>query len=137
MANEEQPDFNGMLQRLEKVESRLDGVERNTSDLARSITGIVDNHKGIAERLTEYERAEFKKQIEDAVAAEREKQLQKDIAAMKASIDAISAMNLGQVKVDVASIKSDNNKLFWLVLGAVVTGFIGIGFLVFKNGLGI
>lgn len=126
-----------MLQRLEKVEKRLDGVERNASDLAKSVSGIVDNHKGLSARLTDFEKAEMKKQIEDAVAAEREKQLQKDIATMAANIGALMAMNLGQVKEDVAGIKSDNNKLFWLVLGAVITGFIGIGFLVFKNGLGV
>lgn len=126
-----------MLARLDKVERRLDVAERNASDLGKSITEIVDNHRGIGERLTAFEKAEFQKRIDDAVAAEREKQLQKDIATMSTNIAALMAMNLGQVKEDVAGIKSDNNRLFWLVLGAIITGFAGIFFLIFKNGLGM
>jgi chromosome segregation ATPase len=126
-----------LLQRLDKVERRLDTHERNASDLGKSITAIVDNHKALGDRLSTVEKAEFQKQIDEAVAAEREKQLQANISRMSAAIDALVALNLGQVKTDVGNIKSDNNKLFWLVLGAVVTGFIGIGFLVFKNGLGL
>lgn len=122
-------DYTAMEARLAQAEKqiqdlsrRADGHERNGSDLGKSMTEIIASVRAMGDRLTPIEKEGIEKRIAEAVAAEREIQLQKDITSIKG---------------DIAGMKDDNKHISRLIIGAIVTGVFGLGFLLIKGGLGV
>lgn len=88
---------------------RLDGVERNHTDLAASHTRQVEHFTDISKRLEVLEDIYSDRRVDDARREEREKSMQKDIS---------------DVKDDIKSIKGAFTKLLWIVGTAVIGAFV-------------
>lgn len=88
---------------------RLDGIERNQSDLAASHTRQVDLALDSQKRLSVLEEIYSDRRVDDARREEREKSMQKDIS---------------DVREDIKSIKGAFTKLLWIVGTAVIGAFV-------------
>lgn len=88
---------------------RLDGMERNQSDLAASHTRQVEQAADAQKRLIALEDIYSDRRVDDARREEREKSMQKDIS---------------DVREDIKSIKGAFTKLLWIVGTAVIGAFV-------------
>lgn len=122
---------------MQAIERRVDGMERNHTDLARSHTEIVKHISGVEKRVERLEDQYQDDRVERAARVERDKALLAQIENISKILDKMQALGLEGVKSDVTSIKDGFNKMFWLVSGAIVTGFGALLFVVFRQGLGI
>lgn len=93
----------------EKFARRLDAVERNASDLARSHTLMVEELSGVKTRITQLEEHHQESRVRSAVDTERDKALQSDIA---------------NIKDDIKSIKSLGKWALTTFIGAIVLAFV-------------
>lgn len=126
-----------VIEFMQTMERRVDGIERNHTDLARSHTEIVKHISGVEKRLERLEDAYQDDRVERAARIERDKALLAQIEGISKTLDKLQGLGLEGVKTDVTSIKDGFNKMFWLVGGAIVTGFGGLLFVVFRQGLGL
>jgi septal ring factor EnvC (AmiA/AmiB activator) len=125
------------VEKMEAVLRRIDTVERNASDLARSHTEMTKVVARESERIDRLEEAHYEAREDRARREEREKTLWNNVDAIRSDIKAIKELNMESVKNDVAEIRDANKRMFWLVAGAIVTGFGGLFFLLVKGGLGV
>lgn len=125
------------IDRMEGVLRRLDSVERNGSDLARSHTSTVEIISKLGGRVERLEEFHQESREERAARQEREKTLWENIKTIKEDLTSLKDLNMSTVKSDVSEIKDANKRMFWLVAGAIVTGFGGLFFLLVKGGLGV
>ncbi len=125
------------IERMEGLLRRVDTVERNASDLARSHTELTKLVDQMGVRTSKLEEFHQETREDRAARAERDKTLWNNINTIKDDIKALKDLNMHSVKEDVAEIKDANKRMFWLVAGAIVTGFGGLFFLLIKGGLGV
>jgi len=71
---------------------RLDAIERNASDLARSHTLMVEELSGVKARVLQLEEHHQESRVRSAVEMERDKALQSDIANIRSDIQAIKGI---------------------------------------------
>lgn len=107
-----------MTEDLEKLLRRVDIVERNSSDLSRTITQIVNGAAAMDARLKALESIQQDRRVSDVERSGREQAMQKDIAL---------------IQTDVTSIKTGINKVLWGLAGSVGVAFLGF---VLRGGLG-
>jgi len=125
------------VEAMQAVIRRLDTVERNHTDLSNTHTHLVQKAAKTDRRLDALENAHQDSREYRAGQVEREKSMQKSISAVLEAVTALQNLNLVSVKEDVTEIKNGANRMFWLIAGAVVTGFSGIIFLLIKGGLNV
>lgn len=88
---------------------RLDAVERNQTDNAKSLTAVVDNAHAIELRVKAIEAIQFERRIDDERRNAREEAMQKDITSIKS---------------DISSIKGAFTKALWIAGGTVLAAFV-------------
>lgn len=76
-----------MTEEQEKTLRRLDGIERNLSDVSKSITEIILDHKKTKEVLDEIK-------VDRAVRQERDKNLNDRLDRIEADVSAIKRLGL-------------------------------------------
>lgn len=103
---------------FEAILRRIDAVERNHTDLARSVTEITNGVGEVKGRVVELEEEHHERRVLDATRAGREESMQKDIASIRG---------------DIQGIKAAGTKLLWIVGTAIVLAFVAF---VIKGGLG-
>lgn len=87
---------------------RLDAIERNASDLARSMTSALEEIGALKQRARELEEHHQDNRVKSAAEAERDKALQSDIA---------------NIKDDIKSIKALGKWALLIFIGAIITAF--------------
>ncbi len=118
--------------RVDKLERAAEGHERNASDLARAHTQTLELMKEIGGRVSRLEEDRHERQIAEAAANVEDKQLKENVAKILAFMGSMQEDNiLGKVK----DMSAGFNKLFWLVIGAVVAGGVGLIFLAMRGAL--
>lgn len=115
--------------RVDKLERAAEGHERNASDLARAHT---DFSRNVEERVKALEVDRQERRIAEAAANVEDKQLRQDVHEIKVFMKTMQEDN---IVGKVTDISSGFNKLFWLVIGAIVAGGIGAVFLAIRGGL--
>ncbi|MCB5201868.1 hemolysin XhlA family protein [Neorhizobium sp. T786] len=93
----------------ENTGRRLDAIERNASDLARTATGIMEEIASIKAQVRELEKHHQDYRVRSAAEAERDKALQSDIA---------------NIKDDIKSIKSLGKWALTTFIGAIILAFV-------------
>lgn len=88
---------------------RLDAVERNGSDLARSVTTLTDELLQLRSRVVVLEDHHQENRVRSAVEIERDKALQSDIS---------------NIRSDIQSIKSLGKWALMTFIGAIILGFV-------------
>ncbi len=106
-----------MPENMDALLRRMDGMERNSSDISRMITEIVANSAAMGARVKTLEDIQQDRRVADVERAAREHAMQKDIAS---------------IQTDVTTIKTGINRVLWAVALAVVTTFVGF---VLRGGL--
>jgi chromosome segregation ATPase len=96
---------------------RLDGIERNASDLARTATVMMEEMTLLKGRVRELEEHHQDYRVRTAAEAERDKALQSDIS---------------NIKDDIKSIKSLGKSFLTTFISAIILAFVA--FLI-KGGL--
>jgi predicted nucleic acid-binding Zn-ribbon protein len=91
------------------IPRRLDGIERNVSDLAGTATRLTAEISAAKDRLRELEQHHQDYRVRTAAEAERDKALQSDIA---------------NIKDDIKSIKSLGKWALTTFIGAVILAFV-------------
>lgn len=115
--------------RVEKLERAAEGHERNASDLARAFTEFSNNHTKRLEAL-EVDRQE--RRVAEAAVAVEDKQLKEDVHKIKLFIESMQESNIvGKVR----DMSGGFRQLFWLVIGAVVAGGVGLVFLAMRGAM--
>lgn len=92
------------------IPRRLDAIERNASDLARTATAMMEEFAGVKQRVRELEEHHQDYRVRTAAEAERDKALQSDIT---------------NIKDDIKAIKSLGKWFLMIFIGAIVTAFVG------------
>lgn len=115
--------------RIDKLERAAEGHERNAADLARSFS---DFARSIGERVGALETDRQERRIAEAAANVEDKQLRQDVHEIKLFMKTMQEDN---VVGKVNDMSGGFNKLFWLVIGAIVAGGIGAVFLAMRGGL--
>lgn len=115
--------------RVDKLERAAEGHERNASDLARVFTEF---SKDITNRLSNLETDRQERRVAEAAANVKDEQLKNDVHEIKVFI---KAMTDGNIVGKVQDMSGGFNRLFWLVIGAVVAGGIGLIFLAMRGAL--
>jgi chromosome segregation ATPase len=95
---------------LDDIPRRLDGIERNASDLAGTMTRTLEEIAAVKLRLRELEEHHQDYRVKTAAEAERDKALQADIT---------------NIKDDIKAIKSLGKWFLMIFIGAIVTAFVG------------
>jgi chromosome segregation ATPase len=93
----------------DEIPRRLDGIERNASDLAGTVTRTLEEIAGIKQRIRELEEHHQDYRVRSAAEAERDKALQSDIA---------------NIKDDIKSIKSLGKWALTTFIGAIILAFV-------------
>lgn len=93
----------------DEIPRRLDGIERNASDLAGTVTRTLEEIAGIKQRIRELEEHHQDYCVRSAAEAERDKALQSDIA---------------NIKEDIKSIKSLGKWALTTFIGAIILAFV-------------
>lgn len=109
---------------------RMDGIERNLSDHAKTISVVVDDQRDLKDILAEIV---AEKKVETAVRGERDKNLYERLERMeKKFTDGIDA-----VKADVNDRFSRLNKPIWIAVAALIsTAVATIAGFAFRGGFG-
>lgn len=116
-------------ERVVKLERATEGHERNASDLSRAFTEF---SAGLSERVKALEVDRQERRIAEAAANVEDKQLKQDVHKIKVFIESMQDNNIvGKVK----DMSGGFRQLFWLVIGAVVMGGVGIIFLAMRGAL--
>lgn len=115
--------------RVDKLERAAEGHERNASDLARVFTEF---SKDLGERVKALEVDRQERRVAEAAVAVEDKQLKQDVHKIKLFIE---SMQEGNIIGKVQDMSGGFNRLFWLVIGAVVAGGIGLIFLAMRGAL--
>lgn len=115
--------------RVDKLERAAEGHERNASDLARTFTMF---NTDITERLKALETDRQERRVAEAAVAVEDKQLRNDVHEIK---NFIKSMQEGNIIGKVQDMSGGFNRLFWLVIGAVVAGGVGLIFLAMRGAL--
>jgi hypothetical protein len=106
-----------MAEELNAILRRMDAMERNQSDQARIITGIIEEAGQIDARVKVLEGIQQDRRVVDVERNAREQSMQKDIESIRA---------------DLTSIKTGINRVLWAVASAVIVVFVGF---VLRGGL--
>lgn len=115
--------------RVEKLERAAEGHERNASDLSRAMTEF---SKDIIERVKTLETDRQERRVAEAAVAVEDKQLRQDVHKIKEFIESMQENNIvGKVK----DMSGGFRQLFWLVIGAIVAGGVGVIFLALRGAL--
>lgn len=115
--------------RVDKLERAAEGYERNASDLSRTFTEF---SKDMTERLKALETDRQERRVAEAAVAVEDKQLREDVHKIKLFIESMQENNIvGKVK----DMSGGFRQLFWLVIGAVVAGGVGLVFLAMRGAL--
>lgn len=134
---DESPSNRSLSARISKLERQADGHERNTADLARALTGqqnaFEEAMRQMAGRVKTLEENQQARLIAEAAANVEDKQLRADVREIKTFIN---GMKDGNIIGKVNDMSAGFNRLFWLVIGAIVTGAVGLVFLALRGGLG-
>lgn len=96
---------------------RLDLVERDVRDHAKTLTTVIETHKSHGEKITLLEQAFRKWEIADARAEERSLR---------------NSDRLKNIEEDLEALRGVGTKLLWIVAGGVLTAFVAF---VLKGGL--
>lgn len=96
------------VEAMEAMLRRLDTVERNASDLARSHTELTNMVGRVDNRVDALETSWQDERVDKAARVERDIAIKNDIAS---------------VKSDVASIKATFAKALWVFISAVIVAF--------------
>lgn len=115
--------------RVDKLERAAEGHERNASDLARAHTEF---SRSMEERMKALEVDRQERRIAEAAANVEDKQLRKDVHEIKLFM---KSMQEGNIIGKVVDMSGGFNRLFWLVIGAIVAGGIGAVFLAMRGAL--
>lgn len=126
-----------VIEFMQTIERRMDGHERNLSDLSRAHTELIKHVSGVEKRVERLEDAHQEAREERAARTERDKALLAQITTIGAAVEKLQGLGLEGVKSDVTSIKDGFNRMFWLVAGTIVTGFGALIFIVFRQGIGL
>jgi len=116
--------------RIEKLERAAEGHERNASDLARAHTELSQR---VEDRLKTLEVDRQERRIAEAAANVKDEQLKTDVHEIKLFI---ASMRDGNIVGKVKDMSGGFRQLFWLVIGAVVAGGVGLVFLAMRGALG-
>lgn len=111
--------------RIGKLERLAEGHERNASDAARVLTEVLG-------RVANLETDRQERRIAEAATAVKDEQLKQDVHEIKKFI---TNMQEGNIIGKVKDMSTGFNRLFWLVIGALVTGGIGLLFLAMRGAL--
>lgn len=103
------------------VEQRLDIIERDSRDHAKTISAHNDTLRDHALRLSAIEEERRARRLEEVRREEREEARHE---ALKVEIASVKR-DVSEVKTDTNSIKASAGKLGWLVVGAVVVIVVG------------
>lgn len=93
---------------LNNLVRRLDGLERNVSDHAKSITEFFEESSKMDARVRALEKIQHDRRVADAERCAREKAMQKDIVEIE--------KRLGKIEGGI-------NKVLWTIAGAVMLAF--------------
>lgn len=99
-----------MTEDLEKLLRRVDVVERNGSDLSRTITQIVNGAAAMDARLKALENIQQDRRVSDVERSGREQSMQKDIQSIE--------QRMGKIETGI-------NKVLWGLAGSVGVAFLG------------
>lgn len=132
MAEDPSASNRALSARISKLERAAEGHERNAGDLARAQTGTLETYKALSGRVDRLEEDRHERQVSEAAAHVEDTQLKKDVAKILVFMDDMQKDNiLGKVK----DMSAGFNRLFWLVIAAVITGGIGLLFMALRGGL--
>lgn len=115
--------------RVDRLERAAEGHERNASDLARMVGEL---SRDFGERLKSLETDRQERLIAEAATHVRDEQLKNDVHEIKLFI---KSMQDGNIIGKVKDMSGGFNRLFWLVIGAVVAGGVGLIFLAMRGAL--
>jgi len=90
------------------LQRRMDTLERNQADQARTLGAFTDELRSAGQRLDKHDEAHQERRVTDAGDAERTKALLSDVASMKA---------------DISSIKGTFAKALWIFVSAIIVAF--------------
>jgi CHASE3 domain sensor protein len=129
MTEETSPSNRSLSARLAKLERAAEGHERNASDLARVFTQFSQD---FTERMKALETDRQERRIAEAATAVKDEQLKNDVHEIKLFM---KGMQDGNIVGKVQDMSGGFNRLFWLVIGAVVAGGVGLIFLAMRGAL--
>lgn len=119
-------------QRLARLEHAQRVTDRNHTDLSQALTRTVEHLKQMDERTQILETDRQERRVVEAAAGVENKQLRSDVHNIKEFMETLRDQNvIGKVN----AISEGFNKLFWLVISAIVTGGIALLFLVLRGGV--
>lgn len=143
------PDRPGMDRAIldfHRIDSKFDRIENNMQSMLRAIETHgrnLEDHARIhgettkvltrlTEKIDANDAITRQRDKEEAVAAERERRFQEDVSSIKADLKVIKDANVVQ---EVQKIRGGLDRVFWLVVTAVITSFVGLLFLAMRGGL--
>lgn len=132
MTEDESSQTRSLGARVSKLERAAEGHERNASDLARAQSAFNDLLSRIDARIATLEADRQDRRIAEAGAAVENKQLRADVHDIKLFM---KSMQDGNIIGKVVDMSGGFNRLFWLVIGAIVAGGIGAVFLAMRGAL--
>lgn len=106
-----------MTDDVDKLLRRMDVVERNASDLARTMTEIATTTVAMDARVKTLENIQQDRRVSDVERSAREQGMEKDIKSIEGRM---------------AKIETGINKLLWGLAGSVGLAFVGF---VLRGGL--
>lgn len=107
-----------MPENMDTLLRRIDGVERNASDISRMITELVANSAAMDARVRTLENIQQDRRVSDVARSAREEAMEKDIRS---------------IETRMAKIETGINKLLWGLAGSVGIAFVGW---ILRGGLG-
>jgi len=99
-----------MPETMDTLLRRMDGVERNSSDISRMITELVANSAAMDARVKTLESIQQDRRVSDVTRSAREEAMEKDIKSIENRI---------------TKIESGINKLLWGFAGAFIVAVVG------------
>jgi len=123
----------GLSARMSKMERVAEVHERNAADLARALTASTQEAAKLAARIEHLETDRQERLIAEAGAKVEDKQMRIDMHDIKTYI---KGMQEGNIIGKVNDMSSGFNRLFWLVIGAIVTGGVAFIFVALRSSTG-
>jgi hypothetical protein len=106
-----------MPENMDTLLRRMDGMERNSSDISRMITELVTSTAAMDARVKTLESIQQDRRVSDVARSAREEAMEKDIKSIERRM---------------AKIETGINKLLWGLAGSVGIAFVGF---VLRGGL--
>lgn len=115
MSDEEEEPRHGLT-----VAQRIGLAERDLRAHSRSLTEIVNSHRGLEGRISKVEEWQVSKQIAEAREDERDKALYDRLGRIEESI----REGIAGVELKVGKITGFGSRIFWIAMGTVIPAIV-------------